>query len=173
MSVAGVAALLVAADSFLGGGTASGPAAAQAAPAAAVSSVAAAEPMRSVDLTVRDDVLVAGASVRSLAQRLEAAQARLPRQTPDAFETPPQWRSHDEVPQAIVPARDGFDPKAFAQTYRVDAVFVSDGVAQAVANGTVVQEGDVCEGMTLQRIGDRWLEWAGHGVRVRVHVDSQ
>ncbi len=181
IAVAGVACLAWGGDRLLLGGVASGP---RPASASVGGAVARATPLDgAADAAVRDAIAAATAAQRaaladatdaaarpSLAQRLEAARAGLARQTPDAFKPRGAFQPAAPEPTVAPMTAQEFDPRGFSQRQRLDAVFTSDGEARAVVAGGLVRVGDTVEGMQLVAIGDRWVDWIGHGYKVRVHL---
>lgn len=167
LGVAGAAFALFALDRAFSGGV-TGPASASAAVASPSTTSAPVVSVVATSNVAPSAIEQIDPNVRSLAQRLEAVSHRLPEQTYDAFITPEAWRPKGNP--VVVATGNDFNPQLFARKHPVDAVFSSDGEAQAVVNSQVVRVGDERDGMRLQSIGDRWVDWAGNGVRVRVHV---
>lgn len=183
IAVAGVACTVFLADRVLMGGSLSGPAEASASPgmtaapgnlAATVSTDAASPatsgPMADADFTV--ELLTAADTRPSLAQRLSQAGRALPTDTPDAFTPSSHWQA-PAAPEARPEAAAPFDARGFANRHRLDAVFVGKASSYAMIAGQTIRVGDSREGMTLAEVGDRWVVWAGHGVRVKVHLDPR
>ncbi len=173
--VAAVAAAGVFADRvLLGGSVSGGPQTA----AAAASPAPAAPPTPAVTSSQVADRVVAPASLlapptTSLAQRLDHLDERLPAETPDAFVASDFWRTQarsEGAPDATV--RE-FDPRAFARRHPLHAIYSEAGQARAMIDGQALRVGQVRDGVTLERIDDRSVVWAGYGVRFRVTLDRR
>ncbi|MEM9417880.1 MAG: hypothetical protein AAGA25_02345 [Planctomycetota bacterium] len=172
ITVAGVACGIFLLDRALMGGSMSGPTQAH----AAGPSVAAIAPAPAiVTQTTAMDVAALDLSgpsqdTTSLAQRLSRAGKHLPDTTPDAFRPSSRWQQPAAPAQAAAPQRE-FDPRAFADRNPLDAVYASPQGAYAMIDGQATRLGEVRDGMTLTKIGDRWVIWAGGGIRIKVHLD--
>ncbi|MEO1236930.1 MAG: hypothetical protein AAFX76_09105 [Planctomycetota bacterium] len=176
IAVAGVAAALVVADRVLLNGSLGGPQSAEAAgvpgpAAAAVSLTASAD----APPTPADKLIEAMEDDRdrtTLADRLASIDSALPPRTPDAFRASPRWDRPAPTPEAApaVP-RESFDPRRFAEDHPLDAVYLAEGRAYAMVAGRMMHVGDRRGRMELTEIGDRWVVWTGHGMRVKVRLD--
>lgn len=176
IAVAGTACAVFFADQVLMGGSLSGPTEASAAPGSSVASGMVSEaagagvPVADADFTV--ELLTSPESTTSLAQRLSRAGRALPRETPDAFSPSSHWQTSAEA-EAAPAVASSFDARGFANRHRLDAVFVGHASSHAMIAGQAIRVGDTREGMTLAEVGDRWVVWTGHGVRVKVHLDPR
>ncbi|MEM9881345.1 MAG: hypothetical protein AAF800_00315 [Planctomycetota bacterium] len=166
LAVASAAGLLVLADQVLLGGTAGKPTSASAAaPVAAAEAPTAAAPVPATAVAA-----TVPTTTPSLADRLAHAGRHLPDATPDAFRPGPRWRAAEPAAEAPRPGR-GFDPQAFLQEHRLEAVTRGDGQATAMISGRPMPLGTVRRGMTLRQINERGVVWAGHGVRLHDRLD--
>lgn len=180
MAVAGTACAIFLADRVLTGGSLGGPTDASAS-VAGVSTPPAGVEQGVVDTSV--SAFAGGVELHanekpipSLAQRLADAGRDLPPTTPDAFAPSGVWQKPAAPPTptpVAAPTPVSFDARGFANGHRLDAVFLGSESSHAMVNGRALRLGDERQGMTLVEIGDRWVVWAGHGMRLKVHLDTR
>ncbi len=163
VAVAGLAALLVAADRLM----LSGPQSAQAGTVAAAPAPTAPAAAAPAPGTTTEPTTVAD-NGPSLADRLERVRGQVMPEQRNAFTAPQAWAPARDEP-AVVTAT-GFDPEAFARKHPLEAVTIQGNRRTAVVAGDVVTLGETREGMTLTAIEDGYVIWSGQGVRVRVRL---
>ncbi|MEM8738723.1 MAG: hypothetical protein AAGG38_09650 [Planctomycetota bacterium] len=175
--VAGLAAAVFCADRLLMGGSLSGPQSAQAAgslapdPEPLVSQPVAPLPAASSrPLAARLTSAEPRPDDHSLARRLDRLTPQLPDETPDAFRPSAHWDRAAAAP-APPPAPEAFDARRFARNHPLDAITLAQDDAYAMVNGQTLRVGYTRRGMKLTEIGDRWVVWTGHGLRVKIHLD--
>ena len=168
VGVAVLAFLLVLVDRVLLG-SATGPARASAA-IAPVAPAAIAEPTASPTAAAALELqpLQSVHDGPSLAERLGDLESRLLADGRDPFKPGAIWQVAEPAPLAK-PA-EKFDAQRFAQDHPVAATYINGGERHAIIDGRIARVGLESRGMVLMEIGDRWVVWQGHGMKVRVHV---
>jgi hypothetical protein len=175
IAVAGVAALLVGIDRVLLNTSVSGPQPASAAgPPAPLAPPPPASAIPDTPASIGTTATTTHApGMPSLADRLERAASKLDPQTPDAFGVSGYWTRPQAPPPPVADDAPTFDARRFVRQHPLHAITRDGERAAAMVGGRLMRVGETRDGVTLDRIGEREVEWVGHGVRFRVGLNPR